>query len=104
MSKNKNETVEKIIAELGLDKLPKDRQDDILAKIGELILKKIFVETIDKLSDADRREFEKMLERGESAENIESFLEEKIDNYAKIVEDIVVEIKNDISPFAKENE
>ncbi len=95
-NKIKNETVEKIIAELGLDGLPKDRQDDILAKIGELILKKIFVETIDKLNDTDRREFEKMLEKGETAENIENFLEEKIDGYAKMVEDIVTEIKDDI--------
>ncbi len=97
MSKQVQDKITKeIIKELGLEKLPAERQDDILAKIGELILKKIFVQTIDKLSDADRREFEKILEKGDTAENVEKFLSEKIENYDKMVEEIVVETKEEI--------
>ena len=92
----KDDIHSKIISELGLDGLPKKRQDDILAKIGELILKKIFLKVVDELSDEDRASFEKMLKNGETAENIEKFLNEKIKNYDKMVEKIVEEIKKEI--------
>ena len=92
----KNENVTEIIKELGLEKLSKKRQDDILAKIGELILKKIFVETVDKLEDVDRRKFEKMLEAKTTADDIEKFLSTKIKDYDKMVEVIVDDLKKEI--------
>jgi len=97
MTKQKQDKITlEIIQELGLEKLPEKRQNNILAKIGELILKKIFVETIDKLNDKDRRDFEKMLEKGETADNIEKFLNEKIEDYDRMVEKIVIKLKKEI--------
>ena len=95
-NKIQDKNKEKIMKELGLESLPNKKQDDILAKMGEVILKKIFIETIDRLSDTDRKVFEKMLKEAKSAEDIEIFLNEKIDDYDKIVEDIISELKNDM--------
>lgn len=97
MNKNNQDKIKlEIMKDLGFDKLPEDKQDDILAKIGEIILKKIFIETIDKLDTESANEFRDMLKNGESAEKIEDFLNAKIENYDIIIEKIVEEVKNDI--------
>lgn len=95
-TKNQDETKDDIMKELGFDKLSQDKQDDILAKIGEIILKKIFIETVDKLSDEDSDKFKEMLKGGESAEGIENFLSTKIKNYDIIIGKIVEDVKRDI--------
>lgn len=94
--KNQDKMKDDIMKDLGLDKLPQDKQDEILAKIGEIILKKIFIETVDKLSEEDKEEFEKMLKEGSDAEKIELFLNTKIKNYDMIIGKIVEEVKRDI--------
>ncbi len=94
--KNESNITTKILNELGLDKLPEDKRDDVLAKIGELLLKKIFVETIDKLDNKNAEEFRFMLESEASAEDIESFLNTKIDNYNAVVEKIVEDLKKEL--------
>lgn len=96
-----NKTQEKIkneiMKDLGLAKLSQEKQDEILAKIGEIILKKIFIETIDKLGDKDGTELKEMLNREDSnPEEIEKFLKAKIDDYDMIVEKIVEEVKRDV--------
>lgn len=94
--KNQDKIKNEIMKDLGFDKLSEDKQDDILAKIGEIILKKIFIETIDQLDVDSSKDFREMLKNGESAEKIEEFLGAKIENYDMIIEKIVDEVKNDI--------
>lgn len=94
--KNQDKIKEDIMQYLGLNKLSQDKQDEILAKIGEIILKKIFIETVDSLNETDRVEFEKMLKEGSDADSIEAFLNTKIENYDMIISRIVEEVKNDI--------
>ncbi len=96
MNKKQDKNTMKIIEELGLEKLSKKRQDEILAKIGELILKKIFVEVVEKLDENDKREFEKILAEEKSADEIMEFLSTKIENYDKMVEEIVIKLKEDL--------
>lgn len=96
MNKKQDKVTMEIIEELGLEKLSKKRQDEILAKIGELILKKIFVEVVGKLDENSKMEFEKILAEEKTANEIMEFLSTKIKNYDKIVEGIVVELKKDL--------
>jgi hypothetical protein len=94
--KTQDKTKEEIMKELGLENLPKKKQDDILVKMGELILKKIFIETVDRLSGTDRKTFEEMLKGGNKTEDIEIFLNERIDDYDKMVEGIITELKEEM--------
>ena len=95
-TKNQDKTKEDIMQYLGLNNLSKEKQDEILAKIGEIILKKIFIETVDRLSVNDRETFEKMLKDGSDADSIEKFLNTKIENYDMIIGKIVDDLKEDI--------
>ncbi|MFZ2154079.1 MAG: hypothetical protein WAV16_02495 [Candidatus Moraniibacteriota bacterium] len=94
--KNQESTKNDIMRELGFDKLPEDKQDDILAKIGEIILKKIFIETIDRLDDDDGKKLKEMLKNGDNPEEIEEFLRARIEKYDMIIERIVENVKTEL--------
>lgn len=94
--KKQDEIKEEIMKDLGLESLPQKKQDDLLVKMGEVILKKIFIETVDRLSDEDRKTFEGMLKEGKKSEDIETFLNERIDDYDKMVGEIVTELKEEM--------
>lgn len=85
-----------ILQYLGLQKLSQDKQDEVLAKIGEIILKKIFIKTVDMLDEIDRMRFEKMLKEGTNATDVENFLKTKIEDYPALIQKIVEDVKNQL--------
>jgi hypothetical protein len=95
-----NDTIlqKSLIEELGLQDLPKEKQEEILVKMTEVLLKKIYLETFEKLNEADREELAKMLDTEEAdPEKVEAYLRTKIEDYdgfvKKIVEDFTADMK-----------
>ncbi len=80
--------------ELGLTGLPQEKQEELMVKMTEVVLKRIFVETMEKLSDADRDAYEKM--ENAEPEEISKFLKEKIANYDEMVQKIIADFKEDM--------
>ena len=39
---------QKVMQEFGLEGIDEEKQDEFLAKMGEMILKRVFVETVEK--------------------------------------------------------
>jgi hypothetical protein len=78
-----------LIEELGLASLPQDKQEELLVKMTEVVLKRIFVETMDKLTEADQETYAKMIEENTTPEDLEKFLMEKIPNYDALVKKVV---------------
>ncbi len=95
-NQNVSKIRETIMKELGLEKLPQEKQEELLAKMGEVVLKKMFLETVDKLDEDGRKHFEKMLENKSTPEEIEEFLKVKIPDYEKMVEKIVTDLKEEL--------
>lgn len=87
---------EEILKNLGLEGLSPEMQNGILEKIGELIIKRMFLATMDKLDAKGTDEFNKMAEEGKTSEEIEAFLREKISGYDEMLEKIVVEVKEEM--------
>lgn len=95
-NKNMNTILQKnIINDLGLDTLPEDAQTEILTKMAEAVIKRIAVNVLEKLSEKDLEEFEKIQETAEP-EAIDSFLKSKIDNYEQLVQETVKDFKEEI--------
>lgn len=92
-----------LLAELGLDDLPRDKQEQLIIRLTEVILKKIFLETMEKLDEAGREEYEKLITNGASPEQLENFLNSKIENYdllvEKAVDDFREQMKNEEKRF-----
>jgi len=86
-----------IIEELGLENLPKEKQEEILVKMTEVLLKKIYLETFEKLGEAERVELGDMLDKETEQAKVEEYLRSKIEDYdgfvKKIVEDFTAEMK-----------
>jgi len=83
--------------ELGLSSLPEERQEELIAKMTEVLLKRIFIETIEKLKVSDQDEYAKMIEEKAGPEQIEHFLKEKISDYDQVFEKIISDFRQEMA-------
>lgn len=90
-----------IVEELGLANLPQDKQEELLIKMTEVLLKRIFVETMDKLGDQGRDEYEKVIESGASPEQVEEFLKAQITDYDQVVQKVIADFKAEMKDDIK---
>lgn len=87
---------EELIRELRLEPLPKDKQEALLVSMGEALLKRIFLETMDKIGDAGVAEYEALLDTGAKQDAIDSFFEQKIPGYDIFVRGIITRFKEEM--------
>lgn len=85
-----------IIDELGLTDLPEDKKEQLIIKMTEVVLKRIFVETMGKLSESDQDAYEKLIDDKVESEKLEGFLKEKISGYDEMVAKIINEFKEEM--------
>ena len=90
---NFDDAQKKLIEELGLSELPMEKQAEILEKMSEAVLKRIFLETLEKLNEEDKKSYAEMVERQDSPEEVDVFLKEKIPNYEGFVQGIIKEFR-----------
>jgi hypothetical protein len=87
-----------IIEELGLAELPQEKQDELLVKIGEVVMKRIYLDTMERLEKEDQEKLVELMDK--NPEGVENFLKEKIPDYEefvkKSVEDFKKELKEDM--------
>ncbi|MDO8604099.1 MAG: DUF5663 domain-containing protein [bacterium] len=93
---NNTELREILIKELGIEGLPEEAQDEIVGKLGEIILKSLTVAIFDKLSGEAREEFERISEAGDS-DLIQEFLEKSVPDLHLLMEE---EVKKTLNNFA----
>lgn len=98
---DQEKTMQKLFKELGIDDLPEDKQLSLLQTMTESLLKRLTLNVLEKLSEGDRGEFEKIQEE-EDAKKMEEFLRSKIDDYDKLVEDTTEEFKQEIKGYIDE--
>lgn len=91
-----------IIEELGLGELPQEKQEELLVKIGEVIMKRIYLDTMERLEKGDQDRLIDIMEK--NPDKTEDFLQEKIPNYEdfvkKVVDDFKGELKEDMGIVA----
>ena len=87
----------KIADTLGVTGSTDEKHLELVDKATDVILKKIFLDTIEKLSDADAESYAKLIEAESSPAEIQKFLSEKIPDYQgmaqKITDDFLKEMK-----------
>jgi hypothetical protein len=85
-----------LIKDLGIDTLSQDKQNELIIKMTEVLLKRIFLETMDKLGEQGREEYEKISEGEIAPEKVEEFFKEKISNYDEMVQGIIEEFRGEM--------
>ena len=89
-----------LMEELGLSNLPQAKQAQLVVKMTEAILKRIFLETMEKLDEKGREEYEKLLESGADSQKVEHFLSEKINDYDSMVQKVIDDFKEEMKKEA----
>lgn len=79
-----------------LDKVPEEKREELLTKMGEALFKRIFLETMEKIGESGVAEYDKLLERKASVEEIDAFLESKIPDYNGFLRSVVEKFKSDM--------
>jgi Protein of unknown function (DUF5663) len=87
---------QEIIETFGFEDLASEKQDELIVKIGEAFLKRLFLATIEKLGNHGSKEYEKLIDNQASVDEVEAFLETKIPNYPVFVRGVMSEFKADM--------
>jgi hypothetical protein len=81
------DTKESIIRDLGIDGLKEEEQQEVLQRIGSIIYQAVFERILGELSEEDQDKLDRMLSKDPAANEVLTFLRERIDN----VDDIIAE-------------
>lgn len=90
-----NPLPQNIIQELGLDGLPEDKQIGLLTTMTESVLKRITIKILEKLTDAERQEFEEK-QKTADPKQMDEFLRSKIPDYDQMLLETVNEFKEEM--------
>jgi len=94
---DQNQIQKTLMEELGLAGISQDKQEELIIKMTEVLLKRIFLETTEKLDDLGKDEYQKLVEGGNATpEQMEEFLKSKINNYDQLVQKVVDEFKEEM--------
>jgi len=91
-----NQIQQELMKELGLENLPEDKQQELIATMTEVVLKRIFAETLEKLNDEDQEAYGQMIDKGASPDEVDKFLGEKIPNYEQMIQNIIISFKEEM--------
>ena len=89
-----------IIKDLGLDRFPPERQEEMLLMIGKLIYQGVIIRVMGLLSEKDKEDFDQLLmEKVEDEDAVLKFLESKIPNLDELVNEEVAAFKKESIDF-----
>ncbi len=91
---------EDLIDELALAGLAPEKQDELLGKMLEALLKRIFMNTMERLGEEGVNEYEKLVEGNPEEKAVAEFLEAKIPDYDSFVQGIIDQFKKDVKAVA----
>lgn len=84
---------QELIDEFDLGNLAPEKQDEIISNMTEAVMKRVFVDTMEKLGETGMDEYERLLEKKPEQNEIEEFVKGKITDYDAMVEKIVTDFK-----------
>ncbi len=97
MALDQTQLREELIATFHLDQIPEDKRDELLEKMGEALLKRVFLATMEKIGDDGVVEYEALLDKEAKQEEIEAFFEKKIPGYNVFIRGVADEFKEEMT-------
>lgn len=85
-----------LIDALDIGSLAPDEQEELLLDLNDLVYKGTLLRLVGMMDDKTKSDFEKLLDSDPEEEAVESFLEERVPDSGKAVEDTIQELRDDI--------
>jgi hypothetical protein len=93
---DKDKLNQNILTAFGLDKLPKERKQKLVLRIGEVVFKRIMARVLQELDEKKQKDFEELFDKKPyDGEAVFEFLKSNVDDFENLVEE-------EISDFRKE--
>jgi hypothetical protein len=89
-----NSISKKISETLNLENLPLDDRQEVIIRIGALVYQNVLMRSMEIMTEQDKDEFEKMLDKNADIEEVFIFLKEKVKDLEKIIEEEAIKLKN----------
>jgi hypothetical protein len=80
-----NEINKNIVIALGINNLPVEKQKEAMERLGAIVYQEVMLRVLDILSEEEKDEFEKLIEKDQNPETMFDFLSSKIPNFEGIV-------------------
>jgi hypothetical protein len=84
-----------IIKVLGIDALPVEKQKEAMERLGAIVYQEVMLRVLDIMSDEDKDEFEKLLEKTPDPDTMFIYLGEKVPNLEEIVSEEAEKLRNE---------
>jgi hypothetical protein len=84
-----------ILKELGIDQLAPQRQEELLVAMTEVLLKRLTLRILEKLSDSQRKEFDIVCSDG-NPEIIQAFFTQNVPGYEKMIQEEINSFKQEM--------
>lgn len=97
MALDQGQLREELIRAFHLEQVPEDKRDELLEKMGEALLKRVFLATLEKIGDEGVKEYEALLDGQAKQEEIEAFFETKIPGYDVFVRGVADEFREEMT-------
>lgn len=85
-----------LLDELGLSGVPKEKQEQLVIKMTEVLLKRIFLETVEKLDEKSQEEYAEMVKNNPTPNVLDIFLSSHINDYDEVVNKIIENFKKEM--------
>src|SRR3989338_6860803 len=82
-----SEKKKNIIELFEIDKLPEEKQEEMINKIGTSIFQSVLVRVLPLLEEKDAEAYDKLLEESASPEDLLDFFFEKVPDFMQIVDE-----------------
>ena len=82
-----------ILQEFGLNDLPEDKKEALREQIVDLIETRFNRAVLNAMSEGDKKEFDKVLEKGEE---VDEFIKLKVPNFAELHQQIIADLKEEM--------
>ncbi len=88
---------EESVKERGLSSLPKEKQEEMVERIGRLLYEAVLSRAMDMLDEKDETELDLLLnEETSTVEEVLGFLETKVASFGSIVSEEKAKLKTDL--------
>lgn len=82
-----NEINKNIVVTLGINTLPAEKQKEVMESLGAIVYQEVMLRALDILSEEEKDEFEKLIEKDPNPETMFGYLVAKIPNLEEIVKE-----------------
>lgn len=101
MNDIKNKINQNIISLFGIDKMPEEKQEEMINRIGKIIFQSVLIRVLPLLGEEDVAEYEKLVEKETMPDDILDFFFKKVPSFFEIIVEESEKLKKETEGLLK---